>query len=89
METKEKKSLYWFFLINTLLATTGMIYIFWGKPEGFLRHIIPAYFFGVISAYFTVFVLRKKMRTGKFKLHYLTLVIIIISLVIILYLIIH
>lgn len=90
MRTNEQKSLCWFFLINTLFAITGMIYLFWAKPENFLRHIIPAYFFGVISAYFAVFVLREKMKTGKFKVHYLTLLIIIVSIVIIIiYFIIH
>ena len=87
MKNKEQKYLFWFFLINTMFALTGMGYLFVAKPENILRHIIPAYFFGVISAYFVVFVLRKKMKTGKIGLKWFTLFIIILSLLLAIFLV--
>jgi len=84
MEAKERKSLLLFFLINTLIAIGSIIYLFIMEPKGFLRHIIPGFFFGVISAYFTVFVLRPKIKTGSFKLKYFNFIMLGISIVLML-----
>jgi len=87
MKPQERKSLVWFFSITTIIAIASVVYLFYARPEGLLLHIIPAYFLSVIGAYFTVFVLRKKMKTGKFRLKWFTLFIIILSLLLAIYLV--
>lgn len=45
MTVSEKRNLFLFLGINTLLACFGMFYYILVQPESALRHVLPSYFF--------------------------------------------
>ncbi|ASB49277.1 hypothetical protein CDL62_09050 [Alkalitalea saponilacus] len=61
MVKKKSNSSVVFFAINAFLATIGLIFYFLLQPEGVLQYLLPAYFFSLFGAYFSMFILHPKI----------------------------
>jgi len=66
MTVSEKRNLFLFLGINTLLACFGMFYYILVQPESALRHVLPSYFFAVLAVYLSLYATKPEAMIGFF-----------------------
>jgi 4-hydroxybenzoate polyprenyltransferase len=63
---KENKKKLLFIVPNIILSVILMVFYFTNNEPGFPYSIIPSYFFGVIAAIFTMYVVHPRVKAGKY-----------------------
>lgn len=65
-KTNEKKRKLLFIIPNIVLSVLLMVFYFINNEPGFPYSLIPSYFFGVMAAIFTMFIIHPKVKSGTY-----------------------
>lgn len=63
----EKKRKLFFIVPNIVLSVILMVFYFINNEPGFPYSLIPSYFFGVIAAIISMYIIHPKVKSGTYK----------------------